>query len=235
MKNTEMMREGHDEDVKTRCQEVKTVFWQCFIVLYPGHRHFAFPVDLAWPQVKCGEGSRTFNQNFGHSRGTRCHLEPEGDCSVDENLKSLDLEYVRLETLSLAPFSTCCSLTSCFLGSRISLEQKWWKQWMNSKHLSIYKHTHTAISHISYDVSRGHKRSFFVDAGLLRTATCCWTVATPWILLLCWASAKRQMRKRPPSKGKPNKAFGSRVSETNFHFKYLPPLPLLLKYIFIYD
>lgn len=169
-----MTREGHDKDVKTRCQEVKTVFWQSFIMLYPGHRHFAFPVDLAWPQVKCGEGSRTFNQNFGHSRGTRCHLEPmEGDCSVDEKLKSLDLEYVRLETLSLAPFSTCCSLTSCFLGSRISLEQKWWKQWMNSKHLSIYKHTHSNITYQLWCEQRPQKIIF----------RRCWIVTYSYLLL----------------------------------------------------
>lgn len=174
MKNTEMTREGHDKDVKTRCQEVKTVFWQCFIVLYPGHRHLAFPVDLAWPQVKCGEGSRTFNQNFGHSRGTRCHLEPmEGDCSVDENLKSLDLEYVRLETLSLAPFSTCCSLTSRCLGSRISLEQKWWKQWMTSKHLSIYKHTHSNITYQLWCEQRPQKIFF----------RRCWIVTYSYLLL----------------------------------------------------
>lgn len=176
MKNTEMTREGHDKDVKTRCQEVKTVFWQCFIVLYPGHRHLVFPVDLAWPQVKCGEGSRTFNQNFGHSRGTRCHLEPmEGDCSVDEKLKSLDLEYVRLETLSLAPFSTCCSLTSCFLGSRISLEQKWWKQWMNSKHLSIYKHTqqyHISVMMWAEATKDLFRRCWFVTYSYLLLDSC---------------------------------------------------------------
>lgn len=44
---------------------------------------------------------------------------------------------------------------------------------MNELKTLEYIQTHTAISHISYDVSRGHKRSFFVDAGLLRTATCC--------------------------------------------------------------
>lgn len=175
MKNTEMTREGHDKDVKTRCQEVKTVFWQCFIVLYPGHRHLAFPVDLAWPQVKCGEGSRTFNQNFGHSRGTRCHLEPEGDCSVDENLKSLD--FIRLRICAFRNTVSCAVLNVLLSNLTLSWikDLSWAKvvKAMNELKTLEYIQTHTAISHISYDVSRGHKRSFFVDAGLLRTATCC--------------------------------------------------------------
>ena len=174
MKNTEMTREGHDKDVKTRCQEDRQFSdsaLSCFIQVTGISRFLLILLD---PRSNVGKAVELSTTNFGHSRGTRCHLEPmEGDCSVDENLKSLDLEYVRLETLSIAPFSTCCSLTSRFLGSRISLEQKWWKQWMNSKHLSIYKHTHSNITYQLWCEQRPQKIFF----------RRCWIVTYSYLLL----------------------------------------------------